>query len=67
MKKQQQLCVTDLNMKRLFPPKTRYFAFWPSKLYSKNDKDRCVLCIEPTNSCDLTALTDYTKYRSCFI
>ena len=47
-------------------PRNQIFDFKPSKLDSKDDEDRCGLCIKPTNSRGLTALTDYTNYRSCF-
>ena len=46
-------------------PRNQTFNFKLSKLDSKNDEDRCgFLCIEPTNSRGLTALTDYTNYQS---
>ena len=58
--KARQLGFKDLALRN------KIFNFKPSKLYSKNDKDRFAVCIKPTNSCGLTALSDYTNYRSCF-
>lgn len=53
------VCHMKTRHKGLFLPKSRYFAFWPFRLYLKNNKEWCAWRIEPTISRHLTALTNY--------